>query len=376
MLCLRNLNFADTSKPVAKSLYFLLKSIAYGLALAFLLMFFFPSLNHFTTPLFSRQDTAEEQHAVSYARAVRRAAPAVVNVYTRSTLVDPRSLRPRTIERQELGSGVIMSAQGYILTNYHVVYGADHIEIALQDGRWLEAVLIGQDELTDLAVLYVQADNLPVIPQDAELDSQVGDVVLAIGNPLNLGQTITQGIISATGRNGLSSGYLDFLQTDAAINAGNSGGALIDTNGSLIGINTAAFQVGGEGGGHGINFAIPIKLAHSIMGKLIKNGRVIRGALGISGEPINPVVAQILNLPDLRGVLVTGVDPNGPAARAQLQPRDVIIKYGDEDVPGVEMLMDRIAETTPGKKIMMTVIRQGKQQELPVIIDEKVVVDN
>ncbi|MGL5358535.1 MAG: S1C family serine protease, partial [Shewanella sp.] len=149
-----------------------------------------------------------------------------------------------------------------------------------------------------------------------------------------------------------------------------------DTNGSLIGINTAAFQVGGEGGGHGINFAITIKLAHSIMGKLIKNGRVIRGALGISGEPINPVVAQILNLPDLRGVLVTGIDPNGPAARAQLLPRDVIIKYDGEDVPGVEMLMDRIAETTPGKKVMMTVIRQGKQQELPVIIDEKVVVNN
>lgn len=269
-----------------------------------------------------------------------------------------------------------MSKEGYILTNYHVIKKADEIVVALQDGRKFTSEVVGFDPETDLSVLKIEGDNLPTVPVNLDSPPQVGDVVLAIGNPYNLGQTITQGIISATGRNGLSSGYLDFLQTDAAINAGNSGGALIDTNGSLIGINTAAFQVGGEGGGHGINFAIPIKLAHSIMGKLIKNGRVIRGALGISGEPINPVVAQILNLPDLRGVLVTGIDPNGPAARAQLLPRDVIIKYDGEDVPGVEMLMDRIAETTPGKKVMMTVIRQGKQQELPVIIDEKVVVSN
>ena len=213
---------------------------------------------------------------MSYAKAVRRAAPAVVNVYTRSTLVDPRSLRPRTIERQELGSGVVMSSQGYILTNYHVVYGADHIEVALQDGRWLEAVLIGQDELTDLAVLYVQAENLPVIPQQAELEPQVGDVVLAIGNPLNLGQTITQGIISANGNTGLSSrGYIDFMRMDAAINRGNSGGALVNTNGTLVGINAAAFQMENQDI-QGIFFAIPHRLAVNVMQKLIKHGRVTR----------------------------------------------------------------------------------------------------
>ncbi|MGL4613185.1 MAG: outer membrane-stress sensor serine endopeptidase DegS [Shewanella sp.] len=310
---------------------------------------------------------------LSFSKAVRRAAPAVVNIYSLS--IDQR--RPlNSGSLQGLGSGVIMSKEGYILTNYHVIKKADEIVVALQDGRKFTSEVVGFDPETDLSVLKIEGDNLPIVPVNLDSPPQVGDVVLAIGNPYNLGQTITQGIISATGRNGLSSGYLDFLQTDAAINAGNSGGALIDTNGGLIGINTAAFQIAGESGGHGINFAIPIKLAHSIMGKLIKDGRVIRGALGISGEPINPVVAQILNLPDLRGVLITGIDPNGPAARAQLRPRDVIIQYEGEDVPGVEMLMDRIAETTPGKKVMMTIIRQGKAQALPVVIDEKVVVDN
>lgn len=319
------------------------------------------------------QTRANNTVELSFAKAVRRAAPAVVNIYSLS-IDQNRPLNSGSL--QGLGSGVIMSKEGYILTNYHVIKKADEIVVALQDGRKFTSEVVGFDPETDLSVLKIEGDNLPIVPVNLDSPPQVGDVVLAIGNPYNLGQTITQGIISATGRNGLSSGYLDFLQTDAAINAGNSGGALIDTNGSLIGINTAAFQVGEEGGGHGINFAIPIKLAHSIMGKLIKNGRVIRGALGISGEPINPVIAQILNLPDLKGVVIMGVDPNGPAARAQLMPRDVIIKYDGEDVPGVEMLMDRIAETTPGKKVMMTVIRQGKQQELPVIIDEKIVIDN
>ena len=243
MLCLRN-PFCYRISIVRTVLLFTLKSIAYGLALAFVLVWFFPNLTGVTLPFASLSAEEQTPAPVSYNRAVRRAGPAVVNVYTRSTLVDPRSLRPRTIERQELGSGVIMSAQGYILTNFHVVYGADYIEVALQDGRTLEAVLIGQDELTDLAVLYVQAENLPVIPQDSELEPQVGDVVLAIGNPLNLGQTITQGIISANGNTGLSSrGYIDFMRMDAAINRGNSGGALVNSNGMLVVINAAAFQL-------------------------------------------------------------------------------------------------------------------------------------
>ncbi|MCL1066832.1 outer membrane-stress sensor serine endopeptidase DegS [Shewanella olleyana] len=355
------MNFKNT-------ILYLSKAVVFGLvmAAAFLFVNSITNNNSFNNGL----TVAHHSNELSFASAVRRAAPAVVNIYSLS--LDQNSpLNSSSL--QGLGSGVIMSKEGYILTNYHVIKKADEIVVALQDGRKFTSEVVGSDQITDLAVLKIEivGDNVPIVPINLNNPAQVGDVVLAIGNPYNLGQTITQGIISATGRNGLSSGYLDFLQTDAAINAGNSGGALIDTSGELIGINTAAFQIGAEGGGHGINFAIPIKLAHSIMGKLITNGRVIRGALGISGEPLSPVMAQILNLPDLKGVLVTGVDPSGPAAKATLRPRDVIIQYADESVPGVEMLMDRIAETPPGNKVSITIIREGKPIELPVVIGEK-----
>ncbi|ABV88912.1 outer membrane-stress sensor serine endopeptidase DegS [Shewanella pealeana] len=353
---------------IKDTLIYVGKAILFGLIMAAVIIFVLPFITgqSLTNGITSRVSTSSNE--LSFSKAVRRAAPAVVNIYSLS-IDQSKPLNPGSL--QGLGSGVIMSKEGYILTNYHVIKKADEIVVALQDGRKFTSEVVGSDPETDLAVLKVEGDNLPVVPVNLEIPARVGDVVLAIGNPYNLGQTITQGIISATGRNGLSSGYLDFLQTDAAINAGNSGGALIDTTGQLIGINTAAFQVGGEGGGHGINFAIPIKLAHSIMGKLIKNGRVIRGALGIGGEPVGPVMAQILNLPDLTGVVITSIDRNGPAAQAKLQPRDVITKYEGESIPGVEMLMDRIAETTPGKKVMMTVIRDGKSYEVPVVIAEK-----
>ncbi|QIR13522.1 outer membrane-stress sensor serine endopeptidase DegS [Shewanella aestuarii] len=342
------------------------KAILFGLIMAavFLLATSFYG-SPFKSGLTHRADISSE---LSFSKAVRRAAPAVVNIYSLS-IDQTKPLNSSSL--QGLGSGVIMSKQGYILTNYHVIKRADEIVIALQDGRRFTSEIVGSDPETDLAVLKIEGDNLPVVPININNPALVGDVVLAIGNPYNLGQTITQGIISATGRSGLSSGYLDFLQTDAAINAGNSGGALIDTTGEIIGINTAAFQVGGDNGGNGISFAIPIKLAHSIMNKLIADGRVIRGALGISGEPLTPVVAQILNLPDLKGVFVTGIDPNGPAAVADIQPRDVIVAYEDEEVPGVEMLMDRIAETPPGQKIILTIIRKGQRQQVPVYIVEK-----
>ena len=353
---------------IKDALIYVSKAIIFGLIMAAVIIFVLPLITgqSLTNGITSGVSTSSNE--LSFSKAVRRAAPAVVNIYSLS-IDQSKPLNPGSL--QGLGSGVIMSSEGYILTNYHVIKRADEIVVALQDGRKFTSEVVGSDPETDLAVLKVEGDNLPVVPVSLDIPARVGDVVLAIGNPYNLGQTITQGIISATGRNGLSSGYLDFLQTDAAINAGNSGGALIDTAGQLIGINTAAFQIGGEGGGHGINFAIPIKLAHSIMGKLIKNGRVIRGALGISGEAVGPVMAQILNIPDLTGVVITEIDPNGPAAKAKLQPRDVITKYEGESIPGVEMLMDRIAETTPGKQVMMTVIREGKSYEVPVVIGEK-----
>ncbi|HCD15521.1 outer membrane-stress sensor serine endopeptidase DegS [Shewanella indica] len=351
-----------------ETLIYICKAVVFGLVMAavFLLVSRFMGEGNLGGNLLQFRGNSGAE--LSFAKAVRRAAPAVVNIYSLS-INQSRPLNGGSL--QGLGSGVIMRKEGYILTNYHVVKKADEIVVALQDGRKFGAEVVGQDPETDLAVLEIQGENLPVVPLNLNSPPQVGDVVLAIGNPYNLGQTITQGIISATGRNGLSTGYLDFLQTDAAINAGNSGGALIDTHGGLIGINTAAFQIGGEGGGHGINFAIPIKLAYAVMGKLIKDGRVIRGALGISGEDVSPVVAQILNLPDLRGVVVTGIEPNGPAALAGLRPRDVITQYQGEDVTRIYMLMDRIAETTPGTKVTLQVIRAGKQIELPVVIGEK-----
>lgn len=357
---------------MAKFLFFLLKSIAYGLALAFLLMLVFPSLNQFAMPLFKSAEVSEDNAPVSYSQAVRRAAPAVVNVYTRSTLVDPRSLRPRTIERQELGSGVVMSAQGYILTNYHVVYGADHIEIALQDGRWLEAVLIGQDELTDLAVLYVQAENLPVIPQDPELDPQVGDVVLAIGNPLNLGQTITQGIISANGNTGLSSrGYIDFMRMDAAINRGNSGGALVNSNGTLVGINAAAFQLENQDI-QGIFFAIPYRLAQNVMQKLIKHGKVTRSHLGVSGDAVVNAAGDrlISSGQTLYGLSITAVNANGPAAEAGLQTGDIILEIDGQRFSSVQQALNIIAETAPNSEMVLTIDRNNQQLSITAITRE------
>lgn len=309
---------------------------------------------------------------MSYAKAVRRAAPAVVNVYTRSTLVDPRSLRPRTIERQELGSGVVMSSQGYILTNYHVVYGADHIEVALQDGRWLEAVLIGQDELTDLAVLYVQAENLPVIPQQAELEPQVGDVVLAIGNPLNLGQTITQGIISANGNTGLSSrGYIDFMRMDAAINRGNSGGALVNSNGTLVGINAAAFQMENQDI-QGIFFAIPYRLAVNVMQKLIKHGRVTRSHLGVAGDAVvNAAGDRLISSGQvLYGFSITAVSAGGPAAEAGIQVGDIIQEINNTRFDSVQQALNMIAETPPNTELTLTIIRNGQRMQLSAVTRE------
>lgn len=357
----------ETAMNIKALLLYLSKAVLFGLVMAavFLGATSIINSNGFGSNLTGNNHKSK---TLSFAAAVRKAAPAVVNIYSLSIAKD-QPLDSGSL--QGLGSGVIMSKEGYILTNYHVIKKADEIVVALQDGRKYTSEVVGSDPETDLAVLKIEGDNLPIVPLNLLTPVQVGDVVLAIGNPYNIGQTITQGIISATGRNGLSSGYLDFLQTDAAINAGNSGGALIDTDGELIGINTAAFQVGGEAGGNGISFAIPIKLAHSIMGKLINNGRVIRGAIGVSGKALSPVLAQILNLPNQKGVEVTDVDPSGPAARAQLRPRDVIIAYENEEVPGVEMLMDRIAETLPDARVTLTIIREGKVQDLAVIIAEK-----
>ncbi|WP_298440904.1 outer membrane-stress sensor serine endopeptidase DegS [uncultured Ferrimonas sp.] len=344
-------------------LRYLLKPIMAGLLLALFIVALNPNLRSYLPKL---DNSISQVERSSFAHAVRRAAPAVVNVYShRQAKNNFSQLLP-----QGLGSGIIMRNDGYILTNYHVVREADQIFIALQDGRVSDAQLIGSDPYTDLAVLKVSIAPLPVIPLDLERQSRVGDVVLAIGNPYNLGQTITQGIISATGRTGLSSNFQDFIQTDAAINQGNSGGALVDADGRLVGVNTANYQQLGEAG-VGLNFAIPIELAYTIMDKLIRDGRVIRGHLGLTGTPVTQTIARQLRLPEPMGMAVTEIDPQGPAGKAGLRPYDVLLSINGESIVGIDMLMDTIAETPPGTEVNIILIRQGNRYNVPVTIEER-----
>ncbi len=308
------------------------------------------------------QGQEEEQKPLSYAKAVSRAGPAVVNIY--STDINTAAGYARTARNNtRLGSGVIMDADGYILTNYHVVENADLVSVWLQNGQRYDAVLIGFDVYTDLAVLKVDATNLPVIPQREDLESFSGDVVLAIGNPLNLGQTVTQGIVSATGRNGLSStNYLQFLQMDAAINEGNSGGALINTNGELVGINSRKFtQRNPQLNVQGIFFAVPFKLANKIMRKIIEHGRVVRGWLGITAPQITP---------NTKGFVISSVATGGPAHVAGLQAGDVVYQINDIPITSIEQALDIVAETLPGSTIKVSFYRNKKAMILPVVIVE------
>lgn len=349
---------------------YLLKSIFIGISVAAILLLALPQLREGSslqmTPPFSFEPNTQQ----SYSGAVKRAAPSVVNIYTRAYQQSSISSKP-TLRPQSLGSGVIMNNKGYILTNYHVIADADQIIVALQDSRFFTAELIGFDVYTDLAVLQIDADNLPTIPQSKHEQTNIGDVVLAIGNPYNLGQTITQGIISAKGRVGMSTtGHQNFLQTDAAINEGNSGGALVNSLGELVGINTASFQIGDHVETKGISFAIPYQLALKIMKSLIANGRVIRGYLGVEGTSINSVMARLLGLKDNQGIVIQSTAPNSPAEKAGLVTGDVVIKFNDTMIDNVIWLMDKVAELRPGTQIFLTVIRDGKKLQIPVTLGE------
>lgn len=346
---------------------FLLTSLILGLVMGGAALLLFPQLRQGGS-LADAVKAWREEPVLSFGHAVRLAAPAVVNVYTRN--LQP-SYGDKGEAAQGLGSGVIMTERGQVLTNYHVIADADQIVVALQDGRFFTATLVGSDPYTDLAVLSIEADHLPVIPQNEEMSPQVGDLVLAIGNPYNLGQTITQGIISATGRVGMgTTSYQDFLQTDAAINAGNSGGALINSRGELVGINTAAYHSGASFDSQGISFAIPYTLAHKIMTKLIAHGRVIRGYLGINGVQLNPTVARQLQLGAQSGVVVESLDPEGPAALGGMERNDIITQIDGANVGSVNQALDLIAETAPGTTLELTVIRRGQPLVLKVEISE------
>jgi len=347
----------------------LLRSALIGLIVAAILLAAVPRLRkNIAGPLFEHDFSNQSEQPASYNDGVRLAAPAVVNVYNRNMGDSSQnSLQIRT-----LGSGVIMNDKGYILTNKHVINNADQIIVALQDGRVFDALLAGSDSLTDLAVLKIDATNLPVIPINAKRIPHVGDVVMAIGNPFNIGQTVTQGIISATGRIGLSpSGRQNFLQTDASINQGNSGGALVNSLGELVGINTLSFDQSNDGATpEGIGFAIPTALATKVMGKLIRDGRVIRGYIGIAGREASPLHGPSANVDHLQGIVVNEVTPNGPAAKAGIQVHDVIVSVNNKPAISAIETMDQVAEVRPGSVIPVVINRNGKQLDLQMTVQE------
>ena len=326
--------------------------------------------------------TAPQGGVVSYNEAVVVAAPAVVNIFTAQKVVQHPDIEDPVLRKffdrqypQEssddetsLGSGVIVSPNGYILTNNHVVAQADEIVVALQDGRRATAKVIGIDPDTDLAVIKIELSNLPVLPFKNS-PSLVGDVVLAIGNPFGVGQTVTQGIISATGRSGLGiNTYEDFIQTDAAINPGNSGGALIDVSGNLVGINTAIFSR--SGGSLGIGFAIPAKVAQQVWQSILQDGKVTRGWLGIEVKGIDPSEFPDTTVPE-SGVQVMGVLANGPAAQGGLQKGDIILAINNEQMLNANQLIKWVAQQKPNTTANVLVKRGLANINLAVSIAER-----
>ena len=322
----------------------------------------------------------------SYHDAVKRSMPAVVNIFTSKTSNKPRARKgtnpnsadplfkfffgdqpPEEEPSSSLGSGVLVSPEGYILTNHHVISDADEIDVALSDGRKVKAQVIGSDPETDIAVLKIEAKQLPTPITLGKVESvHIGDVVLAIGNPFGVGQTVTSGIVSALGRDhvGINT-FENFIQTDAAINPGNSGGALIDTRGNLIGINTAIYS--NNGGSMGIGFAIPINLAKQVMESILSNGSVTRGWIGVEPQNLSKELLESLGLPSsTQGVLLSGVLEGGPAAKGGVKPGDVLITVNGNSTKDVRQLLNQIAQIAPGNDAKLKILRKDKELELTV----------
>jgi len=321
----------------------------------------------------------------SYSAAARKAMPSVVNVFTskeipasnaplpndplfRHFFGDPPDDQPQ--RENSLGSGVIVSPQGLILTNHHVIEAADEIEVALADGRTAPAHVVGSDPETDLAVLKVDLKNLPAITFGQPDKISVGDVVLAIGNPFGVGQTVTQGIVSALGRNHLGiNTFENFIQTDAPINPGNSGGALVDTEGNLVGVNSVIYSR--SGGSMGIGFAIPVSLARQIMEQIIRQGGVTRGWLGIEAQDITPELAESFKLKEARGALIAGIMRGGPADKAGIKPGDVLLEINGRVVMDSSAMLNMVAALKPEHPATLKVARNQKELNLPVVIGKR-----
>lgn len=314
----------------------------------------------------------------SFRDAAQKAAAAVVSISTSQTKqLAPRSADPwfqffgeeqdKESVKNGIGSGVIVSPQGYILTNNHVVEGADGIEVTLNDGRHVQATVIGTDPETDVAVLKINLDKLPTITLGSSDSARVGDQVLAIGNPFGVGQTVTSGIVSAMGRNQLGiNTFENFIQTDAAINPGNSGGALVDVNGNLLGINTAIYSR--SGGNMGIGFAIPVNIAQQVMNGLIKDGKITRGWIGVEPQDINPEIANLFKLNNDVGVVITAVQKGAPAYTAGIKPGDVVKKIEGKEIKNVSDLLQVITSIPPSNLAVFELERQGNPVTLKVIV--------
>ena len=359
------------------STHFLFAWALAGLIIAGIILTLWPSKTQRTGDPGMELHRADQAGPVSYTLAVQKAAPAVVSIQT-SRLVEPErsdlssilDKGPAVRVRRNQGSGVIVDDKGHILTNYHVIANAREIIVTLHDGHQTRARVVGSDPDTDLAVITIdQTDDLGIrFANDRNIN--VGDVVLAIGNPFGIGQTVTQGIISATGRDrvGLNT-YENFIQTDAAINPGNSGGALINAHGEIVGINSAIFSRSGNY--HGISFAIPINMAMSVMQQILEHGGVIRGWLGVEGVDLNPQLLQRLGLPNIQGVLITDVFKEGPADKAGLRAGDIISVINDQPIRDVRDVLDIIAQGKPGDPVRISGIRQRQSYSTRAILDQR-----
>jgi len=328
-------------------------------------------------------EAAPASSANSFRAAAGRAMPAVVNILTSKAVPrkhplmrDPYFKRffgepeEEDDDQNSLGSGVIVSPDGYILTNNHVVEAADDIEVVLADARKAKAKVVGTDPETDLAVIKIDLEKLPVIVLGHVDQARVGDVVLAIGNPFGVGQTVTMGIISALGRNNLHINHFEnFIQTDAAINFGNSGGALVDTNGNLLGINSAIYSQ--TGGSVGIGFAIPVSTAKSVMESILKDGHVVRGWIGVESQEITPELAESFGLKRDSGAIIAGVVRNGPADKAGMKPGDILLSVDGKSVKDTNDMINLIAQLQPGGKSTMRVLRKSRETDLTINVGKR-----